>query len=114
MRYEVVVEGQIVSTTHEKLTRDAVDGFVDLFASELENIHAEDIDVSTDLSTGCITVSVTTEADDLPSAQIAGSTTIRTAFHAAGAGTPGWSVHWMKAKTVPEEDSHPELEWQSA
>ena len=114
MRYEVVFEGQIVSTKHEKLTREAVDGFVDLFVAELERIGAEDIDVSTDVSTGCITASVTTEADDLPSAQVSGGGTIRTAFHAAGAATPGWSVHWTKAKTVPEEDSHPEVEWDFA
>lgn len=113
MRYEVVFEGCIVSES-EPLTRDSVDGFVEQFVAELERIDAEDIDVSTTLSTGRITVSVTTEAEDLPAAQIAGGGTIRTAFHAAGAATPGWSVHWMRARTVPEEDSHPEVAWEFA
>lgn len=112
MRYEVIFEGQIVSMAAEQLTRAVVSNFVDVFVDELDHIDAEDIDVSTDLSTGGIIASVTTEAEDLPTAQVTGGGTIRSAFHAAGAATPGWSVHWTKAKTIPEEDSHPELDWE--
>jgi hypothetical protein len=110
MRYEIRFDGQIVSGSKTPLTSDDVEAFVDSAVEELEKINAEDIDVSTDLSKHVLTVSVTVEAADLLTAQGEGNSTIRTAFHAAGVGTPGWSIDWTYAQTVPESDSHPYLD----
>ena len=108
-RYEIIFEGRLVSTTGDDLSREAVEDSADRLAAELEKINAEDIDVSTNLRERTVTASVTTEADDALEAQIAGSTTIRTAFHAAEVGTPGWTIDWTSAQTIPEADCHPEL-----
>jgi hypothetical protein len=111
MRYEVIFEGIMVSETPETpLSREDIDRFVCSAVTELEKVYAEDIDVSTHLVHGTITVSITTEAPDLLTAQMVGNGTIRTAFHAAGFGTPGWSIDWTHARIVPEADSHPDLE----
>jgi hypothetical protein len=109
-RYEVIFDGILVPTDSDKvLASEDVETFVDLFAGELEEHHGEDIDVSTNLETHEITVSVTLEKDDLLEAQGVGSAIIRSAFHAAGAHTPGWEIDWIKARTVLEKDNHPEL-----
>ncbi len=109
-RYEVIFDGVLVPTDSEAvLTSKDVEIFVDLFAGELEEHHGEDIDVSTNLKTHELTVSVSLETDGLLDAQAAGSAIIRSAFHAAGAHTPGWEIDWTKARTVLEMDNHPEL-----
>ncbi len=109
-RYEVIFDGVLVPTESDRvLTSDGVETFVDLFAVELEVHGGEDIDVSTNLKTHEITVSVSLEKDGLLEAQEAGSAIIRSAFHAAGAHTPGWEIDWIKARTVLETDNHPEL-----
>ena len=107
-RFEITFNGRFESTDGP-LTSDAVESIVDLAVDELERLDAEDIDVSTNLKNHTVTVSITVEDEDLPEAQIKGSGTIRTAFHAAGAGTPGWRVDWTSAQTLPEADNHPEL-----
>jgi hypothetical protein len=107
MRYEIIFDGRLVRTSGS-IGRDEVESFMDLFVEELEGIQAEDIDVSTNLQKCTVTVSVTTEDEDMLEAQIKGSSTIRTAFHAAGAATPGWSIDWTSARTLPEADNHPE------
>ncbi len=109
-RYEVIFDGVLVPTDSNKvLTEENVETFVDLFANALEEHRGEDIDVSTNLKTHTITVSVTLEKDDLLEAQEVGSAIIRSAFHAAGVHTPGWEIDWIKARTVLEMDNHPEL-----
>jgi hypothetical protein len=113
MRYEIRFDGQIVSGSQTPLTQDDVEAFVDSAVAELEKINAEDIDVSTDLDNHTLTVSITVDVPDLLTAQVDGNTVIRTAFHAAGLGTPGWSIDWTHASTVPESDSHPDVEWET-
>ena len=108
-RYEIIFEGRLVSTTGDAPSRRVVEESADLLAAELEKTDAEDIDVSTNLSECTVTASVTAEANELAEAQIAGSTTLRAAFHAAEVGTPGWSIDWTSARTIPEADCHPEL-----
>jgi hypothetical protein len=109
-RYEVIFDGVLIPTDSDAvLTSEDVETFVDLFAGELEQHRGEDIDVSTNLKTHEITVSVSLEREDLLEAQEAGSAIIRSAFHAAGAHTPGWEIDWIKARTVLEMDNHPEL-----
>jgi hypothetical protein len=107
-RFEITFIGHF-SGTNGPLTADQVEKLVDLAVAELEALDAEDIDVSTNLREFSVTVSISLEDEDLPEAQIKGSGTIRTAFHAAGAGTPGWRVDWTSAHTLPEADNHPEL-----
>jgi len=109
MRYEVIFDGRLVYDDGASPSQQQVESFVDKFVEELEVIQAEDIDVSTNLSECTITVSVTTENGDMLDAQIKGSGTIRSAFHAAGAATPGWSIAWTSAKTIPEADCYPEM-----
>ena len=109
-RYEVIFDGILIPTdSHAVLTSDDVENFVDLFAGELEEHHGEDIDVSTNLETHEITVSVSLEREELLDAQHDGSAIIRSAFHAAGAHTPGWEIDWTNARTAQEMDNHPEV-----
>jgi len=107
-RFEITFNGQFTGTSGP-LTAAQVESLVDLAVKELETLDAEDIDVSTNLREFTVVVSISLEDEDLPTAQIKGSSTIRTAFHAAGAATPGWRVDWTSAQTVPEADNHPEL-----
>ncbi len=104
MRFEVHFIGNLVHQGPKRPRAHDVEAFVDSFVAELEKIDAEDIDVSTNLKTCALSVSITLEAEDLPTAQVVGGGTIRTAFHAAGAGTPEWSIEWVQATTVPEDD----------
>ena len=109
-RYEVIFDGVLVPTDSDGvLASDGVETFVDLFAVELERHGGEDIDVSTNLKANEITVSVSLEKDELLVAQETGSAIIRSAFHTAGAHTPGWEIDWIKARTVLEMENHPEL-----
>jgi hypothetical protein len=106
MRYEVLTTGRLRHQGDAPVEADDIEDFVDSFVAELEKIGAEDIDVSTNVVTCDVSVSITLEAEDLPSAQVIGGGTIRTAFHAAGAGTPAWSIEWVKATTIPEEQDN--------
>jgi hypothetical protein len=108
-RFEITFNG-LFRSDDGPLTAEQVESLVDLAVEELESLAAEDIDVSTNLREYTITVSISLEADDLPTAQINGSGTIRTAFHAVGVHTPGWRVDWTKAETLPEADNHPQME----
>lgn len=102
MRYEITFDGRLRRTDGGALIPDELEGFLDRFVSELEVLDAEDIDVSTNLVAGTIRVVVSTESEELLGAQLEGNTQIRTAFHAAGVATPGWSIDWTKATTVPD------------
>ena len=102
-RFEIQFTGTLVhqGPIH---TEGDVEAFVDSFVAELEHIDAEDIDVSTNLKTCEVSGSISLEAQDLFAAQVTGGGTIRTALHAAGAATPAWSITWVKATTVPEDE----------
>jgi hypothetical protein len=114
-RFEITFEGRLVNMGSEKALGSAeVEAVMDLVVDEFDKIGAEDIDVSVDLGNSTLTVSVTEEGADLPEAQIRGNGTIRTAFHAAEIATPGWSINWTRAETLPEADNHPELEFAGA
>ncbi len=99
--YELEVEGRLVRLgpqprSHARRAQD-LEAFIDSVVAELDRLDAKDIDVSTNLATGRVRVGIAVEADDLPTAREVGSGTIRGAFHAAGAATPGWLVDWVKA-----------------
>jgi hypothetical protein len=104
--YELEFEGRLVPIAPQPPTlaqlAQGLEAFMGSVVVELERLKAKDIDVSTDLGTGHVRVGIAVEADELPTAQSVGSGTIRTAFHAAGAATPGWRMDWVRASTVPE------------
>lgn len=104
MRFDACFVGRLTKTDNSPLVPADVENIVDRFVAELEQIDAHDIDVSTHLPTGVVRVSITIEADDLLTGQESGSALIRTAFHAAGTATPGWSIAWIEAKTIAEDD----------
>jgi hypothetical protein len=101
-RYEARLRGLIVRVDGGELTRDEVKQLINSAVAELELLKAEEIDVSTNLRTGAFTLTISVDSADLPSAQETAGCLIRTAFHAAGAGTPDWSVTWIDARIVPE------------
>lgn len=108
-RYEITFEGRLVSTG-TPLTRDEVEQVIDIVVGEFEKLEAEDIDISTNLAESTVVVSITTMSEDLPGGQEYGNGLVRTAFHAAEVATPGWSIDWVKATTLPETDNHPDGE----
>lgn len=101
-RYDLEFEGHLVPD--QPVSAEEFEAFVDSVVVELERVDAEDIDVSVNLQTHHVRVGIGVEADELPEAQERGSGTIRTAFHAAGARTPGWRVDWVRSCTVPEAE----------
>ncbi|MHB8318164.1 MAG: hypothetical protein ACYDEP_02870 [Acidimicrobiales bacterium] len=107
-RYEITVQGKL-SGVENDLAPEEIESVVDGVVAQLEALNAEDIDVSTNLQDSIVVVSVTKEADSLPIAQEIGNGIIRTAFHAAEVATPGWLINWVMAKTLPEQDNHPNL-----
>ncbi len=83
---------------------DELEAFMDKFGLELEALDAAEVLISTTLSTGAVDVSLTVAALDISAALAVGASTIRTAFHAAGAATPGWSVDWFQVKGERSKD----------
>ena len=102
-RFEIQFTGTLVYHGADP-TDPNLEAFIDSVVAELEKIYAEDIDVSTNLTTRNVSVSISLDAEDLFTAQVGGGGTIRTALHAAGAATPAWSIDWVKATTVPEDE----------
>jgi hypothetical protein len=109
-RYEASVLGRLVPAEGGTLEPEEIERVVDLVAAELEKLDACDIDVSTNLATGQVRVSVTCEAEDLLLAQVDGGAQLRSSFHAAMVTTAGWSIDWINARTVPEGDLEDDLE----
>ena len=94
-RFSATFYGQLVRTDNEMHDPAEIEAYVDTAVAELEKMGAEDIDVSTNLRTAEVTVSISVEATDLVDAQTSGGGTIRSAFHAAEIGTPGWRTDWV-------------------
>ncbi len=108
MRYSINFEGVLLLDEEPPQAPPAAEAeaLLDLVVAELEEVGAEDISVVADADGGTISVSVSVVADDLESAQDRGNGTIRTAFHAAGAHTPGWTIDWTSASATREDDDH--------
>ena len=103
-RFEACLGGAVVSDDGEKLNRSSIESLINSAVEELEKLKAEDIDASTNLRTGRFQVIIGLDADDPFTAQTTASDMIRSAFHAAGAGTPGWSVNWIEVSVVLSDD----------
>jgi hypothetical protein len=56
----------------------------------------------TSLGTGTFSLTIALESEDLLVAQEVASAKMRSAFHAAGVGTPDWMIDWVEACVVPE------------
>ena len=95
-RYSATFCGQLVRTDNQAHDPAEIETYVDVAVAELEKVGAQDIDVSTNLRTAAVTVSISVEAADLIEAQTSGGGTIRAAFHAAEIGTPGWRTDWVE------------------
>lgn len=109
MRYEIVFGGRIVDAHDQDalIPDEAVESFVDEAVAELERLRAEDISVSTTLSTATVAVSVTVAAESLEDAQALGNSQIRAAFHAADVATPDWTIDWTSVSAVREDEREP-------
>jgi hypothetical protein len=95
-RYETTFCGVLVRTDAGDHSPKGLEQYIDLVVAELEQLNADDIDVSTNLETSRIDVSISLESADLMEAQEDGGATIRAAFHAAEIATPGWKIDWVK------------------
>lgn len=106
MRYDITFHGVVSETTAGQLASpppDELEAFVDDVVDELEQLSAEDIDVSTNLGQALVRVSVSVESASIEQAQEEGNALVRSAFHAAGAQTPGWSVEWLRVSTAAQD-----------
>lgn len=70
---------------------------------ELVKLDALDPDISGTLSHGSVRISVDVEAPDELKALEVGGGMIRTALHAAGGATPGWSHRTLRTVIEPED-----------
>jgi len=103
-RYESSFCGQLMRTDGATHTPAEIETYIDLVVAELEQLGAQDIDVSTNLETGLVEASISLESPDLMDAQQAGSGAIRSAFHAAEIATPGWAIDWVGSSMQRDGD----------
>ena len=105
MKFDVSFCGRYVDDDGTVPTPEEIEAHTDNAVEELESLNASDIDVSLDLDLNMVRVVVTVDAEDALAAQEEGSALIRTAFHAAEVGTPGWSVAWTDARAQQQEST---------
>lgn len=102
MRFQVVLEGQVRPTG----TPDGLEKQLDSVMTELARVGAGDPAIGGVLSRGEVEISISVEASTPQEAVHIGSSAIRSAIHASGTGTAGWSVDWITAHAsrihVPE------------
>lgn len=98
MKVTITFEGYIVGSGDP----DVLQAQFDAVMNELIDLGVEDPAIGARLEAREVEISVTVDADSLDDAAQRGFTTIRSAVHAAGFGTPGWSVDWVGARTAYE------------
>lgn len=101
-RFEARLRGRIVRIDGGELESNMVEYLMDQAVQELEKLNAQEIDASTNLRTGVFSLTIVLEKEDLLIAQEVASAQMRSAFHAAGVGTPDWTIDWVEACVVPE------------
>lgn len=62
-----------------------------------------DPDLAADLSTGCVDVQMTVDADDPASAMVKALAALRSAIHAIGDATPGWETATAVMHVAPAD-----------
>jgi hypothetical protein len=106
--WEVRFHGVIMDDEAESHGRipapDALERFMDVVGLELDKLDTDNVLIETIIPTGHIDLALTVSAFQFEEAVSVGSSLIRTAFHAAGAATPGWSVDWIEVKAERSPD----------
>ncbi|SNQ46651.1 conserved hypothetical protein [Frankia canadensis] len=98
MKYRILVELQVVGPL------DRLDEVSDLLADALYDLHgADDTDLGTNLTTGCLHVTMIVEASDLEEAVARSLAATRSAVHAVGGATPGWDRSIREVGTQARE-----------
>jgi len=98
MRFQVAWEGMVVALNPAAAEPSNVEEHLDRVMQELLEIDAQDISISLVGSEGLVEMSVTVEAESVEDAVANGSAVLRSAIHAAGGFTPGWSIDWTKVQ----------------
>lgn len=96
MKFEVQFDGRVVSLEDESLLPPAeLEKFLDGVLSHLSRAdNVKDATYRAVLEAGEVKFLVTVEGSEPADALVSGSSSIRSAFHAERAYTPGWSAHW--------------------
>ena len=97
MRYEVLFKGLVVVTDSDDPDVE-VEAHLDGVMEELVRLKATDPGVGLTGATGVVEISVVVKADGLDNAMSVGASLIRSAVHAAGGHTPGWTITWIEAR----------------
>ena len=110
-RYRVDFDGILRrQNTGETVTdRAEIQAIVDRILLELSKIAAIDPAVQAQPDAQ-ISVKVSVEESEVFMASVAGFTQIRTAVHAAGLGTPGWKVEWLRTTTDSSHEASHQVE----
>jgi hypothetical protein len=105
-RFRVEFDGIVVrQDTGERVTDpDEIQQILDRILLQLTKMSAIDPILNANADLGQVMVSVCIEEEsEVFMASMAGFTQIRTAVHAAGIGTPGWKVEWIRTTTESPE-----------
>lgn len=101
MKYLTVQEVKCIgSTTCEPRLDPLMEALLDL---EEADTAITDPDLAADVSTGCVDVQMTVEADDPAEAMVKALATLRSAIHAIGDATPGWETATAVMHVAPAE-----------
>ncbi len=104
VKYDVVFQGQAQAGPGGSApSAENLEAFLERVMEELLSLRAEDATVGATLASGQVEISVTVQAASFEEALEKGNGVIRTAFHAAGGFTPGWSIDWGSVKTTKAE-----------
>lgn len=121
MKCEITFVGTLVwkpdqpgQVTSQEGRETELDTIFDTTMSELLKLDGvEDPIMSGSLTTQTVEVTLLASGDSITTAIAAGESALRTAFHSAGVGTPGWddssraSVDWRKIE-ADRDDTAPE------
>jgi hypothetical protein len=65
----------------------------------------EDPDLASDIAIGCVDVQMIVDATDPAEAMVKAHTTLRTAIHQIGDGTPGWETNTAVMHVAPADSA---------
>lgn len=105
--FQVRFEGYVLEVDDAETrppSPEDLERFLDGVMDHLIDLGAETALIETQrMSEGRVQVVLSVSALDPEAALAEGSSYIRTAFHALGAATPGWSVHWVRVNAQPDQ-----------
>ncbi len=103
MKYRIAYNGEI-ATSHE-VDDDQIEEWFDAVADALHDLDGEDHSVSGSITERRIGVEVVVTANNPDEAARIGSGILRTAVHAAGGDTPGWSIEALDTDCLDCDDA---------